>query len=164
MNLLFEEWKKKKESVFFQNQKFLSKLTKHKGKALDRFADETHEKVFAKINCLECAGCCTSIPPMINKTDSARIAKYLGISQSDFEKKFLKSDEDNDTVINYTPCPFLEKDNSCSIYDVRPKACREYPHTDKLTFSSNLSYHAVNALYCPAVFHILENLKKNIPV
>jgi Fe-S-cluster containining protein len=22
-------------------------------------------------------------------------------------------------------------DNKCSIYEVRPKACREYPHTDR---------------------------------
>lgn len=164
MNPLIEEWNKKKNAVFSSNKKFLSKLTKHKSKALDRFAEETHDTVFAKINCLECAGCCSSIPPMVNKTDSARIARYLGISHTDFEKKYLKNDEDNDTVINQTPCPFLQNDNTCSIYEVRPKACRDYPHTNHLTFSSNLSYHAVNALYCPAVYHILENMKKNIPV
>ncbi len=30
-----------------------------------------------------------------------------------------------------SPCPFLGDDNYCSVYEARPKACREYPHTDR---------------------------------
>jgi hypothetical protein len=26
---------------------------------------------------------------------------------------------------------FLDNENACMIYDVRPKACREFPHTDR---------------------------------
>ena len=48
-----------------------------------------------------------------------------------FEAEFLQVDEDGDKVFKSMPCPFLGGDNLCSIYDVRPKACREFPHTDR---------------------------------
>ncbi len=162
MNTWREEWKKRKSSVHAENLKFTQRLKRHKGRSLDRFAGEVHTKVFKNISCIECAGCCSTIPPMINKTDIERISSYLNISTTNFEQKYLTIDEDGDTVMNATPCPFLGEDNLCDIYEVRPKACRAYPHTD-VNFSSNLSLHAINALYCPAVFHILENMKKNIP-
>ena len=82
----------------------------------------------------------------------------------DFEKEYLKVDEDGDTVMNQTPCPFLQEDNYCLIYEVRPKACRQYPHTDAQQFSAEMKLHAQNALYCPAVYHILEAMKKRVPV
>ncbi len=50
---------------------------------------------------------------------------------SAFEDLFLEVDEDGDKVFKAMPCPFLGDDNLCSIYDVRPKACREFPHTDR---------------------------------
>jgi hypothetical protein len=83
---------------------------------------------------------------------------------ADFEATYLKIDEDGDTVMNASPCPFLQVDNACAIYEVRPRACREYPHTDNQEFSQNLNLHAPNAQYCPAVFHILEEMKRRIPV
>lgn len=161
---LIEEWRKKKASIGKKHKKFIRKLAQHKSKQLNRFGDDIHDQVFSKIDCLDCANCCTSIPPIVNKTDSARIAKHLGMKLADFEDKFLTVDDDQDTVMNQSPCPFLLADNACSIYEVRPKACREYPHTNNQEFSQNLQLHAQNAIYCPAVFHILEIMEKNVPV
>ena len=50
-------------------------------------------------------------------------------------------------------------DNRCTIYDVRPAACREYPHTDKEGFTFRTMLHANNAKQCPAVFWIVEQLR-----
>ncbi len=50
---------------------------------------------------------------------------------SSFEDMYLRVDEDGDKVFQSMPCPFLGGDNLCSIYDARPKACREFPHTDR---------------------------------
>lgn len=50
---------------------------------------------------------------------------------------YLRVDEDNDKVFKSMPCPFLGEDNLCSIYDIRPKACREFPHTDRKKNLSN---------------------------
>lgn len=158
-----QSWKNKKEGAQKSLKKFTKKLNQHRGKHLDQFAAATHEKIFQKIDCLDCAGCCSGLPPIVNKTDAQRISKKIGLSLTDFEQQYLTVDEDQDTVLQQTPCPFLLEDNKCSIYEFRPKACREYPHTD-VNFSKNLSYHAKNALYCPATFHILVQLKKNIPV
>ncbi|MDC0231235.1 YkgJ family cysteine cluster protein [Aureispira] len=163
MKSLIKMWIDNKDSLNKQNTKFVRKLKKHRGKHLDNFAANIHEQVFKKIDCLDCAGCCKGLPPIVNKTDTARIAKKLGLSVSDFKRDYLTIDEDNDPVMQISPCVFLLKNNKCSIYEFRPKACREYPHTN-INFSKNLNYHATNSIYCPATFHILEALKKNVPV
>lgn len=50
-------------------------------------------------------------------------------------------------------------DNLCSIYEVRPAECREYPHTNKPGFTTRTVRHASNALACPAVFWIVEQMR-----
>ena len=57
------------------------------------------------------------------------MAKYLKVKEGDFFATYLRVDEDGDTVMKALPCP-LGADNYCSVYPARPKACREYPHTD----------------------------------
>ncbi len=164
MSELIESWHRRKDSQKKENRKFVQKLRQHKGRRLDRLAEEVHEEVFAKVDCLDCANCCTSIPPIVNRTDEARIAKHLGMKPAEFHTQYLTVDEDGDTVMNQSPCPFLQEDHKCLIYEFRPKACRQYPHTDGSQFSAELNLHAQNALYCPAVFHILEILKQRVPV
>ena len=154
------EWKNKKADTFITKKKFLTNLKRQRiPKNLDREADRAHDKVFSKVDCLKCANCCTSIPPIVNKTDTNRIAKHLCMKVTDFQKEYLIQDEDGDTVMNVSPCRFLEADNACSIYEVRPKACRSYPHTNRHEFSKNINLHIQNINYCPAVFHIVEHLR-----
>ncbi len=135
-------------------------MKKTKDKSLNHQADELHEAVFEEIDCLDCANCCNSIPPIVNETDVRRAAKFLGMKAADFKEDYVRTDEDGDLVLNQSPCPFLMEDNACSIYEGRPKACKEYPHTDNHQFIKNLKLHLLNSFYCPAVFHILERLKK----
>ena len=157
MNLI-TNWKRKKDTSQKETAHILKKLKNKKGKRLDALADNIHDDIFKKINCLDCANCCTSIPPIVTKTDAARIAKKMGMKPAEFEKEYLIIDEDGDTVINTSPCPFLQKNNACLIYDIRPKACRQFPHTDNMDFSKNMKLHKMNARVCPGVFHILRSL------
>jgi Fe-S-cluster containining protein len=53
----------------------------------------------------------------------------------------------------------LESDNACSIYEDRPKACREYPHTDRVKQAQILDLTAKNALICPAVGEIVARME-----
>ena len=46
------------------------------------------------------------------------------------------------------------------VYESRPKACREYPHTDRPRFYQILDLTLKNAEVCPAVFELIERLKK----
>tara|TARA_Y100001978_G_scaffold50565_1_gene45276 strand:- start:915 stop:1172 length:258 start_codon:yes stop_codon:yes gene_type:complete len=81
---------------------------------------------------------------------------------SEFTEKYLRIDVDNDYVLQSVPCTFLSTDNYCSIYEVRPKACREYPHTDRMKQHQLLKLTEKNVSVCPAVFQITEQLKKQL--
>lgn len=60
--------------------------------------------------------------------------------------------------LKQSPCTFLMNDNKCFIYDVRPQACREYPHTDRKRFVQILDLTEKNALICPAVAEITSKM------
>mgnify|MGYP000010387066 CR=1 FL=1 len=87
------------------------------------------------------------------------MAKRLRLKTADFEARYLRLDEDGDWVLRQLPCPFLESDNACSIYEDRPKACREYPHTDRVKQVQILDLTAKNALICPAVGEIVARME-----
>jgi uncharacterized protein len=144
------------------NKKLFSRLKKNPPKDLDIIVKDIHEKVFLKIDCLECANCCKSISPIITDKDIERIAKFLKVRPSALTEKHLHLDEDNDYVFNTAPCPFLDEENYCRIYDVRPRACSEYPHTSQSKFISRLNLTIKNSYYCPAVFNIIEKIKERI--
>jgi Fe-S-cluster containining protein len=65
-------------------------------------------------------------------------------------------------VLKSLPCSFLGKNNYCTIYNVRPKACREFPHTDRIKQYQLLDLIQKNIEVCPAVFNIVEKLKTNL--
>ncbi|MCT4614371.1 MAG: YkgJ family cysteine cluster protein [Marinifilaceae bacterium] len=145
-----------------ENKKFYTKLKKQKPKNLDQLALQIHDEVFEEVDCLDCANCCKSISPIITDKDINRISKYLKIKATDFIDMYLEMDEEEDYVYRSAPCPFLQDDNYCSIYEQRPKACREYPHTDraKLYKISDLCFK--NIKYCPAVDLFTDKLKSKI--
>ena len=121
-----------------------------------------HIQEFDKINCLECANCCKTISPAIYESDLKRIAAALKIKVADIVSRYLCLDNDGDYVFKHTPCPFLDNENYCTIYKSRPKACREYPHTNRKRFYQVLDLKVKNSEVCPAVFNILENLKSQL--
>ena len=75
-----------------------------------------------------------------------------------FTEKYLKLDEDNDYVLKSSPCSFLNEDNTCSVYDFRPLACREYPHTDRKNVLQIMDLTINNTEVCPAVARIVEKI------
>jgi Fe-S-cluster containining protein len=137
--------------------KRLSKSDSHK---LDERVHAIHEAVFEAINCLDCANCCRTLGPRITDTDVRRIASFLRIKPSKFMENYLLIDEEGDYIFRSMPCPFLGMDNYCSIYDTRPKACSEYPHTDRRRVYQVMALTLKNSTVCPAVFEILEQLRK----
>ena len=145
-----------------EHKKFLDSLKKKPPKNLDYITQESHDIVFNEINCLDCANCCKTTGPLYTEKDIERIAKHLRMKPSDFEAKYLRIDEDNDKVLQSLPCFFLNEDNTCSIYDVRPKACREYPHTDRKKVYQINNLTIKNTIICPAAFTWLEILSKKI--
>lgn len=123
---------------------------------------DLHEEAFARIDCLQCARCCTYYSPRFKIPDIKRIAKHLGMKEGDFITQYLKLDEDNDYVNQQQPCPFLNNDNTCQIYEVRPSDCARYPYTDEDVLLKRPALTLKNAEVCPAVFHVLEELTKGM--
>lgn len=145
-----------------EHKKFLDALKRKPPKNLDYAVLETHEEVFENIDCLKCANCCKTTGPLFTEKDIERIAKHFRMSPAVFEQKYLRTDEDQDKVLRQLPCPFLGEDNFCSIYDVRPKACREFPHTDRKKIYQINNLTIKNTLICPAAFDFVEKLQQNL--
>lgn len=145
-----------------ETKKFFNKLKKRTPKNLDVQVAQIHEEVFEKTNCMTCANCCKTTGPLFVKQDIERISKYLGIKPVEFEQQYLRVDEDNHWVLKKTPCVFLGDDNACTIYDFRPKACREFPHTDRKKIYQIAKLTQANMAICPAAFDIVERMKTSI--
>ena len=136
-------------------KKVFRKMKQAKPNDLDQKFHKGHEAEFKKMDCLSCANCCKTTSPIFRDADIRRISKHLRIKEGKFISDFLRMDEEQDYVLKSSPCSFLENDNSCSIYDVRPLACREYPHTDRKNMFQVLEITAENSLICPAVARIV---------
>ncbi|APG60079.1 YkgJ family cysteine cluster protein [Christiangramia salexigens] len=145
-----------------ENKKFFSKLKKRPPKNLDSLMLELHEDEFSRTDCLECANCCKTTGPLFTQKDIERLSKHFKMKPGDFIDTYLRLDEDNDYVLQVLPCPFLGSDNYCSVYDVRPKACREFPHTDRKDFHKISNITIKNTAVCPAAFNIVEEMKRRI--
>lgn len=158
MNLqAYQEKAKQKKK---EHQKFLNQLKKRPPKKLDYLTQSVHEDVFEDIDCLSCANCCKTTGPLYTEKDIVRIAKHLKMKAADFEAKFLRIDEDNDKVLQDLPCYFLGENNECFIYEVRPKACREYPHTDRKKIYQINHLTLKNTAICPATYEFVERMQK----
>ncbi len=158
IKLLPQEARKNK-GVF---QKTIRQIKKKPPKNFDYLMQEIHEEVFEKNSCLSCANCCKTTSPIITEKDIARISKHLKMKAAGFIEKYLKKDTDGLWMFKQTPCVFLGADNYCLIYEVRPKACREYPHLDRKKNIQLLALHHKNAPVCPAAFDALEILSRKI--
>lgn len=154
--ILQEALSKKKQA-----KKFIAQLKKHKQpKKIQQLFNQFHSEVFDEIDCLKCANCCSSISPMITDNDIQRMAKGTGEKPSMIAEKYLEIDNDNDYVFRESPCPFLETgSNLCAIYENRPRACKQYPHTDQNNIMQLLNITFKNGFVCPAVYLIMKKIQ-----
>lgn len=141
-----------------KNKRLLEKFRKEKPKNLDQQFHQAHEDTFREIDCLNCANCCKTTSPLFLVADIERLAKHFKMNAQSFTEKYLKVDDEGDHVLKTSPCPFLLDDNFCSVYENRPKACREYPHTDRKKMHQITELTLQNSLICPAVVRILNLL------
>lgn len=165
MKKRLEELPKLASDVKVENQKYFKRLKKRTPKNLDLVMQELHDKEFEKTDCLSCGNCCKTTSPIFIEKDIQRISKHLRMKERDFVNQYLERDSDDFMVLKTAPCSFLdESDNSCFIYDVRPKACAEYPHTNRKKFIQITDLTLANTEVCPAAYNIVEALKKKLPL
>lgn len=148
-------WKKRSRDLQKQFKRFLDRVVVSK---YIKQLPELHEQAFERINCLDCANCCKNHSPTFKTPDIKRISKYLRLKESVLIDQYLTLDEDNDYVLKQSPCVFLNTDNTCQIYDVRPSDCARYPYTDEDVLLKRKQITLANTQVCPAVFSILEKI------
>ena len=144
-------------------EKSLQRFKKKKPKFVDELFEDLHNKAFKSIDCLSCANCCKTTSPIFRDVDIKRIAKRFRVNEMQFISTYLRIDEDRDYVLKTSPCTFLGADNKCDIYEDRPLACREYPHTNRKNMSQILDLTLKNSEICPAVARIVEEIKEKHP-
>jgi uncharacterized protein len=160
---IVNDWKANAQDHDDENFDFLRSLKRRSSKKVDRIALELHQEVFQIVDCTRCANCCRTMRIVITDEDIPRIAGHLGSTTEEFIARYLELDkQERRYLMKATPCPFLGDNSRCTIYDVRPEKCRGYPFTDKPDFSCMSMTHATNAVTCPAVFAIVEGMKKRI--
>lgn len=154
--ILLQSEKKHKET-----KKFLERVKSKNPKDLDVVTHQLHDEAFEEINCLECANCCRTTGPLLLDKDIERLANENKLRPAVFTEKYLRVDEDKDYVFKSMPCPFLKNDNCCSVYNSRPNACRNFPHTQQRNIMQKLKITYHNAVICPAVALVVDGLKKH---
>lgn len=140
---------------------FSKLLRKSNRSTIVKALPQLHDQAFSTINCLDCAACCKNYSPTFKPTDIKRISKFLGMKEGEFIDKFLNLDEENDYVVKTKPCPFLQTNNKCGVYDVRPTDCARFPYTDSDVFINKPALTLKNSTFCPAVFRVLELIEKD---
>ena len=154
-----ENWQKKSLDNQKQYRQLLQRTDKNK---LLRRLPVMHAQAFSEVDCLSCAACCKNYSPRFKTPDIKRISRHLKLKESVFIDTYLKLDEEGDYVVKQTPCPFLGSNNFCSIYDVRPSDCSRFPYTDEDVFFKRQQLTLKNATFCPAVYHVLEQMVKSV--
>lgn len=155
MDSLLHNWEKKTKLHKKAYQQLLKRGDKNQ---LLKNLPELHKKAFEKIDCLHCAACCKNYSPRFKTPDIKRISKYLGLKESIFIDRYLRVDDEGDFVVKSTPCPFLNDNNTCSIYDQRPSDCSRFPYTNEDVFIKRQALTIKNSEFCPAAYYVLENL------
>jgi uncharacterized protein len=143
-------------------KEFYRKLKVRPPADLDELFHDNHERVFENTDCLQCANCCKTTSPIFYPKDIDRASAHLRMKPGLFTERYLTVDEDNDFVLKTSPCAFLGADNRCAIYESRPAACREYPHTNRKKMRQLLDLTFRNTQVCPAVAKITENILQKV--
>ena len=105
-------------------------------------------------NCLKCvAYCCSYAHIPVKDQDLKRLARHFDLSEGVAEKRFTKRGDDvNPRVLRHTTdehfgssCMFLDKDKrTCTVYEARPKICREFPTQTRCGYYEFLKFERDN--------------------
>lgn len=101
-------------------------------------------------DCTKCLAYCCSIYERVKVTprDLKRIAKHFGLSVEEAGKRYIKFYRNvemnlrrkQDPVLGEC-CIFLDtKTRGCTIYEARPKTCREYPDRPRCGYYDILKF------------------------
>jgi Fe-S-cluster containining protein len=100
-------------------------------------------------DCRKCPGFCCSYPIIpITRRDLERLASHFGLDVETAAKRFTKPAQGRKYVLRRQPdehfgriCRFFDTEKRrCTIYEVRPSTCREYPTQKRCGYYDFLSF------------------------
>jgi Fe-S-cluster containining protein len=85
-----------------------------------------------RFQCTQCGNCCTGAPGYVwvNRDEIAALARKLGLSVDEFERKYVRAVGVRKSLIEYAngDCVFFDGyARKCTVYDARPRQCRTWP-------------------------------------
>lgn len=106
--------------------------------------------VRVKYDCLKCPGYCCSYPEIeVTKRDIERLARHFDLGYREAEERFTKYDpKEKVRLLRHqkdkhfaTVCMFFDrKARRCTVYEVRPKVCRDYPDSPRCGYYEFLKF------------------------
>jgi Fe-S-cluster containining protein len=145
-----------------ENRSFRRYLSAH------RVADTRFQilasEVQQHIDCTACANCCRHSVVPVSRAEIESIARHLGATPEGVIHHFTVPNPETraERILRASRegCVFLDG-NLCTIYDARPKTCRDFPHVAVGTHSlgGRPSSLARWAALCPIVYNALEHYK-----
>lgn len=154
----------KKEDENYRFRRFLKGKCHPEPEEIDERVFAATRRVWAGIDCTQCANCCKEVHPTFSDEEVDRLARRLAMTRQQFIETYLERSEphdDNPWTTRTTPCPFL-KDNLCSVYEDRPGDCSGYPYLYEPHFISRTLGMIGRASTCPIVYEVLEELKESL--
>jgi len=96
-----------------------------------------HQRQSLRFKCTACGKCCTGNEDhyiAMSKKEAKNIQTFLNITQRWFRRRYVKHLTRNILTarMHKGRCVFLNKNNECLIYDLRPIQCRTYPYWPEL--------------------------------
>jgi Fe-S-cluster containining protein len=95
-----------------------------------------------RFSCTQCGQCCATAGEYyvyLTDKESERIRAHLQLSRNWFRRRYLQRLEAGVQVLASGPderCIFLDDDDRCRVYAVRPVQCRTYPFWPELVGSA----------------------------
>lgn len=159
---LIERYSRHNEDEDFRFRNFYKYHLNLSNSNLDAVVQEITDEVWKQIDCTTCANCCKTLQVIIDDKDISRLAVRLGMTVSQFSHRYVRTAADGLKHFASMPCPFLDANNLCSVYEDRPQACRDYPFLYNKDFRDRSLTMIENTAVCPIVFNVWKSLKQRL--
>ncbi len=140
----------------------LKKIIRKKPHGLLKDVKEVTAETWKEISCVDCGHCCMEMTPTWKKTEIKRMASHFGLTYKEYYDKYLYTEEKTgDIMNNSTPCQHFDKRKGlCTVYEIRPKDCAEFPHFHRKDFGDQVKDVFIpNMPRCPATLVMVEKLE-----
>ncbi len=124
-------------------------------------------EVQRQADCTACANCCRHAVVSVGRSDIEKIASHLRTTSAEVVRLYTVRDPDAPASRllrnSRSGCIFLDG-NLCTIYEARPKPCRDFPHVSVGTHSLGSRQASLGrwAALCPIIFNALEIYKRRV--